>query len=331
MHVEMSQKRKDRILERKLEVTDLKVNSGLTAKDFKIEFPKAVRVYDKNINLPSPDSRDDSISAWRKKFEEIYHLEDNQILKRIAPPFIPERRNYYVNEHSSQASAISTSPSIFIFHWNGKLKNWGLSFGRKPDLNSILDSVLRLKSFEYDGPEELLDLPLPGDWIIRDEVSQETKLMALEQLITHELGRNIQFEKRTVERQVIVATGSFKFIPLSMAPNKDRVYMFSDKFEPNAGGGGGTAKSVAEFLTAIGNRVEVPIVDETQSPEESEGMQIYFNHHRSAYLSEVKDKTEKAEKLQKLLANITEQTELQFKIERQPVEVWFVTEEKENE
>lgn len=83
-----------------------------------------------------------TVSTWRQRFEEVYRLEDNRILKRIAPPFIPERRDYYVNEHSRQASAISTSPDRFIFHWNGKLKNWGLGFTNKLGLGSILGRVL---------------------------------------------------------------------------------------------------------------------------------------------------------------------------------------------
>lgn len=184
-----------------------------------------------------------------------------------------------------------------------------------------------MKSFEYDGPEELFSIELPGDWIIRDEVTQKVKLKALEQLIAEELSRTIQFEKRTVERRVIVATGSFKFHPLPAADNSNRVYMFSDKFEPNAGGGGGTAESVAEFLGTLGNRVGVPVIDETEAPRE---MNIVYNHHRSAYLSKLTNIEEKAKKLQMLLANLTKQTELQFRIQKRPVEVWFITEKKKD-
>ena len=187
--------------------------------------------------------------------------------------------------------------------------------------------MLRLKSFEYDGPKELLNIELPGDWIIRDEVSQKVKLKALEELLAEELDRYIQFEKRIVEREVIVATGRFRFHPLPAADNPNRVYMFSDKFEPNAGGGGGTAESVAEFLGVLGNRVGVPVIDETEASKE---MNIVYDHHRSAYLSKLTNIEEKAKKLEMLLANLTKQTELQFRIEKRPVEVWFITEKKKD-
>ena len=41
-------------------------------------------------------------------------------------------------------------------------------------------------------------------------------------------------------------------------------------------------------------------------------------------------KAEKTGKLQKLLANLTKQTELMFRIEKRPVEVWFITEKKKD-
>lgn len=261
------------------------------------------------------------LPIWRQRFDEVYRLEQGQVLKRVSPPFIPERRDYYLNEHSRQASAISRSPDRFTFHWDGKLKRWGVRFG-SPDLNSALSHVFRLKSYEYELPEEFLSLELPGDWIIRDEAPQETKLKALEQLLADELGRYIRFQKRTVERKVIVATGRFRFRPLPEAPSDNRLYMFSDIFD-DRGGGGGTAESVPEFLLALGNQVGIPVIDQTQSPDE---IRIPYNHHHSSYLRRVKDKTEKAEKLRMMLDNLTKQTGLKFEISSQPVEVWFVTE-----
>ncbi|MHC4156475.1 MAG: LolA-like protein [Planctomycetota bacterium] len=57
MHMEMSQKRNNRAEKKQLQISDLKVNSGLTAKDFKIEFPKGVRIYDKNIGMLLPPNQ----------------------------------------------------------------------------------------------------------------------------------------------------------------------------------------------------------------------------------------------------------------------------------
>ncbi len=184
-----------------------------------------------------------------------------------------------------------------------------------------------MKSFEYDGPEELLSIELPGDWIIRDEVTQKVKLKALEQLIAEELSRTIQFEKRTVERQVIVATGSFKFHPPSETYEHKSVHLYADELDPDEGSGGGTADSVNDFILRLGSLVDMPVVDHTES---SKKIKVPYRHHRSSYLRRIKDKAEKASKLEILLANLTKQTELQFRIEKRPVEVWFITEKKKD-
>jgi len=270
-------------------------------------------------------SRDYPMATWRQRFEAVYRLEDDQILKRISPPFIPERRDYYLNEHSHQASLISRSPDRFVFHWDRKLKRWGLGFINTPDIDSTLRSVLRMNTFEYEGPEELLSLKLPGDWIVRDEVSQEVKLRALEQLLADELGRSIRFEKRIVEQEVIVATGRFKFHPVSGARKQDVVHLYVDELSMS---GGGTAHSVAELLQKIGNRANIYVVDRTEPSEENNIP--YYLHRSSRDLRRMESSPEKTEKLKPFLANLTEQTEIQFEVALQPVEIWFVTEAKEN-
>ena len=110
-----------------------------------------------------------TVSTWRQRFEEVYRLEDNRILKRIAPPFIPERLEYYNHEESHQAEAIPEPPDYFTFHWeNNKLKKWGLGFtGGKRPLDSILRQNLSIEANKFDGPEELLQIEVPGDWIVR--------------------------------------------------------------------------------------------------------------------------------------------------------------------
>jgi hypothetical protein len=266
-----------------------------------------------------------ALSAWRQRFNKVYFLEEGQVLKRIAPPFIPERTEFYKQEESHQASLIERPPDYFTFHWDGELKRWGAGFGSgKRPLRRVLNSNLSMNQNSYEGPQELLEIDVPGDWIVLKDASEEQKLKALEEILAEEIGRNICFEKRTVERQAIVATGNFKYRRLPVVQDDRWIHMFSDDFTPDGGGGGGTADSVSKFLQAIGNRVGMPVIDQTESSEE---IRIPYRHHRSAYLSRIKDPREKAEKLHLLLDNLSRQTNLQFIVERRGVEKWFVIEE----
>ncbi len=262
--------------------------------------------------------------AWEQPFNEVYWLEEDEIIKRIAPPFIPERMDYYRTEHAGQAELIPGGPDYMTFHWDGTRRDWGMGFGRPTSLGQVLGTILSLKRFEYDGPEGLLDLELAGDWIVRDELPQEVKLRALEELIARELGREIRFEKRTVERQVITATGRFQFHPPTDTYESTSVHMYADEGDPDEGAGGGTADSLADFLRRVGDRVNMPVIDRTEPGEE---MRIPYRHHRSSRVYREGDAQEQARKLRLLLDHLTEQTELGFEVTTQPVEVWFAIED----
>lgn len=210
------------------------------------------------------------------------------------------------------------------FSWDGKLDGKGMGFGGVRDLTEPLD-LFGLQSYEYEGPEEVLKMELPGDWIVRTNTTIEERMAALEQLLAEEIDRKISFEKRMVERKVIVASGEFEFHPPSGTYNDSQLHLYSDKLDPDERAGGGTAYSIAKLLNRLGDLVGIPVIDETNVDEE---IHMSFGHHQSSYLRKVKDEAEKMTKLEMLLENLTKQTELKFAIEQQPAEVWFVTEKK---
>jgi hypothetical protein len=262
------------------------------------------------------------IAQWRQRFNKVYFLEEGKILKRIAPPFIQERADYYKEEESTQYSLINRPPDFFTFHWDGALKKWGMGFGDPRTLNSVLNNSLSMSQNTYEGSKELLAIEVPGDWIVRKDATEEQKLKALEEILSKEIGRNIRFEKRSVEQEAIVATGSFKYNRLPVAKNDQSVIMFTgDNVDET--GGSGYADSVKEFLEAIGNIANYPILDQTTTTEK---IVIPYDYYRSAYLRNIENPSEKSEKLLQLLDNISRQTNLQFKVEKRAIEKWFVVE-----
>lgn len=265
------------------------------------------------------------LATWRQGFNKVYHLEDGLVLKRIAPPFIPERQDYYQHEESSQASHIERTPDFFTFHWDGELRKWGLGFGRgNRPLRSVLGSNLSINRNKYEGPKELLDVDVPGDWIVRKDASEEEKLKALEGILAHDIGRRIRFVKRTAKRRAIVVTGRFKYYRLPAVQDDRWIHMFCGEFNMEDAGGGGTADSVHQFLEEIGDHVNMSVVDQS---EPSGKRRIPYRHHRSAYLGRVEDPGEKKAKVLQLLDNISRQTNLEFRLAQHSVEKWFVTEE----
>ncbi|MBN1126761.1 MAG: LysM peptidoglycan-binding domain-containing protein [Sedimentisphaerales bacterium] len=261
-------------------------------------------------------------APWRERFDQVYRLEENQILKRIAPPFIPEREIYYRVEEKDQYELIHEPPSRFVFHWDREgRKSWGLCFSASdPDLRSALTHVMHMKNYEFEGTEAILKAPVTGDWILRNEAPIENRLNELASILHNQLDMDIIFEKRQVRRQSIVVTGNYHFQPTK---SERRIIMFSDQYEPDSGGGGGHADSVNELIQAIGDRVGIPVIDNTQPSGE---VSIGYDHQHSAYLSQVKNPDEKARKLKLLLQNISDQTNLHFSIESRLVDVWFVEE-----
>ena len=67
-------------------------------------------------------------------FNQIYGLREDEVIRRVRPPFIEERMEYYRTEMPSQAQNIPRGPDAMMLRWQaGKLKNFGAFFGKQGD------------------------------------------------------------------------------------------------------------------------------------------------------------------------------------------------------
>jgi beta-lactamase regulating signal transducer with metallopeptidase domain/peroxiredoxin len=277
--------------------------------------------------------------VWKQRFEQVYRLDDGQILKRIAPPFIPERKEYCANESPGPPERHPEGPAVMIFHWRDSQAN--LSYTeehRNFSLGNLVEYILEISiptlgyaevknySGNPEGSEQLLSIQLPGDWILRNEALPEAKARALEKLVADEFGRHIRVQKRIVERDVIIATGQFKFSPVY---SDEEIVMFADEDESVRRKGetviSGT-NTMAQFLQELAWLVSVPVIDRAATTEDT--IINYRAYLGSPSLHRVKDISEKKDKLRFFLDTLSPQTNLQFEITREPVEVWFITEGK---
>ena len=255
-------------------------------------------------------------TEWREEFDEIYSLKENQVLKWIDPSFI-ELRQKTLNESNDQKGYPYTS-----FQWSDRLHiNESRPFFKKVTLKTILEEILGFSRFDYFGPDELLTIEIPGDWIVRKGASKDEILHELERIIP-ESGQLFHFEKRQIVRDVLVVKGVFQFKPLSGTFNDTGIHVFSDKLDNDERGGGGQG-SLRQFLSQLGSVVlDRQIVDQAKSND----VQIAWYWHLSGFLKKLPEGPDKTSKFDLLLNNLSRQTSLGFSKERQPVDVWYIVE-----
>ena len=205
-----------------------------------------------------------------------------------------------------------------VFRWDGRLRHWG-SMGTN-SLQQVLGFVVKLGRGEFDGPAELLNMPVPGDWIVSQDASETDQLKALEKILADELTKPIQFTPRDIEREVIVAAGRYQFRPLGGLPTERAVHLGTELLPPVDGGGG--SGSLREMLDWLGNRVSRLVIDETESSNEK----VQWRDHLARAMNEIASDNELGrELLKRLLENVSKQTSLTFHPERRRVRVWVVS------
>jgi beta-lactamase regulating signal transducer with metallopeptidase domain len=264
-----------------------------------------------------------------------YGLEPSQDLRRVAPPFPPIRMEYYRTGHPSQSEAIKEGPSAMVFRWgDGKLKNWGMTFGDSADpgynLTGALDALLDIKSQQIDGAHELLNTRLAGDWVVREGADQESVLKQLQEILQNEFKLPVKLEFREVDRDVYVARGEYNLTPLPGQEGQgkliltdetittDEIQIFGTQLVPNSGAGGGTGE-FEEFLGWLGRWIGTPIVPEVDLKPTN---QVSWHLHERSPSTEQSRGEDRDPIL--VLGNITLQTGLTFTLEKRPVRILFI-------
>ena len=198
--------------------------------------------------------------SWRHRFESVYELKSGEVLKHIAPPFIPERSEFYHQDksQSEQAKYAPKLPSSFIFRQDGhQLKFWMATYGASVmRLSDVSQNLFQIGRQDIEGPADLLNLPLNGDWTFRAGTKRAQLIQALEAIVSQETGRNIQIQPRKVERKVLIARGDFS--PQTTTASQ-RINVYAEKQDRQNGLGSGTA---GDFLKWLSGCLDVRIVDE---------------------------------------------------------------------
>ncbi len=272
-----------------------------------------------------------------QKKNKAYHLGDGQVLKHIDPSLIrPRARIDWANDMlrhlGSQAGSDASIQREFIrtdrylaFRWDERLIKKGASvFKEGVSLHEAFERIVGLSKSEYQIPGTLLDIKIKGDWVVRKGATKTQLLKAFEEIVQKQMRRPIRFQKQIVERDVIVASGTFRFKPLPKSYDNEWIHVFSDDMDPDERGGGGSG-TLDRFLCSLG---DVPLNQQVLNETDAfRDIKVMWGWHYSGYLRKVNDDAEKQKKLTMLLDNLSQQTGLQFKQEQRNVIVWTVTEQ----
>lgn len=267
------------------------------------------------------------VEPWRKAFEAKYRLEADGILKFVATPFIPERIDYLFNAEPDLRSLgkRGIQRRLYLFEWGqDSIALERLSEHRSIDLSAMLENIVQLSSYEYEGPTYLLNLRLAGDWVVRKNTSPAQRLDALEQILEQETRKSITFIKDSTQDVVMRATGTCQFRPLANAPDPASIFVYAGNWDARQGNsilstGTGTT---AALLDRVGNAIGMPILDQTTPSNQP----LRWMLHESSMLREIKNASDLYNpRLGTLFGALSSQTGLTFTPVIGTHSVWHVT------
>lgn len=266
-----------------------------------------------------------AFEAWQK----VYHLEPKQVVKRIAPPFIPERlagaerKMPFLKKNRDQRGVVST---VIYFMNDDAIENTSITFGGNPDqvggrqLLPLIHGIAGIPAQDIEGPAELLEKEITGDFLVRKGAPTEDIVAGLEAILWLECDLKISLKLREVDREVVVARGRFKFKP--RVEGRQEIDIYGETIGGGAGGGSG---KFAEFLDWAGEFIEPKrrIVDEVD--ERPNGSISWTLNARSPFTE--------AERLadhdsEIVLKHLEEQTGLTFTLAKRKVRTLFIEKAK---
>ncbi len=261
---------------------------------------------------------------WRAQFDKVYRLDEGEVLRYIAEPYIPERDDFFFYQFSrwdrfwvpmKNMPRIPESAELIWDEKKNQVKG-GMRRGRK-DLCDLLWE-LGFYEREFEGDPILLEQLIPGDWIKREEATREELLAAFEKILNEELNLRIRFVPNEVERDVFICSGAFDFHPLGGEYGNKKIHLFVEKPDPadNIQGGGGIG-DLDNFLNYVGRLGKKRIINADRTVVKG----LTWRQHSSTSDWQFKEDTALFEML---LKNVSRQTSLRFKKERQKERIWLV-------
>jgi len=190
-------------------------------------------------------------------------------------------------------------------------------------IKSALEFGTNLTLGDLDIPPDLREVPADGDVVIRPDAPIDNRMKAMESILSAMTNRDLIFEKKPAQRDVIIARGQWQFHPLSggRPRTSNSLHFYTDTLDPQGGAGGGTG-NLAEVLHRLEEITRRKVIDEiTDRPTTNIDWANNYSEHNAT-------KSEAA--LGQLLDNVAKQTSLEFVRTKRMVPVWFIREKSQS-
>ncbi|MBI1390199.1 MAG: hypothetical protein GC154_17300 [bacterium] len=259
--------------------------------------------------------------SWKKRFDEIYQLKPNETVKRIAPPFISERLEYYFDINPGFRKNWPAGPDMMSFWWSESLERAAISYSvhHALSLHQILATAFRLNNYVISGEAEALNLRLSGDWIVRKDASLADRMAALEAILQNELKLSVSIAIKPAEFNVMVAKGRYEMKP-SLYHHADEsgiLFVYTDLSRFPLYRDDVNQTTFRELLESIERKSDLILIDETE--QKSQPIQWRW----------AQQKLTGPDVISRLyLKHITEQTGVEFIPEKRNLPVVVITRSK---
>jgi hypothetical protein len=269
-----------------------------------------------------PPAKDNDEESALKEFQDAYHLEPGQILKRIPRPR-PEGMRIWAKRNQPGRDMRLSQVSAMTFKWQdpAKLTLWSSRYSGDQgfDLKDLLRYLgIDVHAFEMDGDRELLDTIIPGDWVYRQEATDAEKVHALESILQRVLRLRISLTFREVERDVVVVKGQYHYTPEKGRSNNE-IEIYAKQIVPGGGGFGGGGGTFHEFLKWVGDWINRPVISDLATPPKG---QFGWSYNGRMPFTKETQREDHDETL--VLQHLHEQTGLTYTRERRPIRILFV-------
>jgi hypothetical protein len=175
----------------------------------------------------------------------------------LSPPFIQDRQ-LYLDERFPDHDFTKGYPTFILFYWiNDSLQFRGFntsSDGKLP-LIQIIPNLMGIASYQLKGNEEILNYRLAGDFIIRDSIAVEERVVSLQKIINADmdLSANLVSKEKELDSYIIKNMDSSLQLPDSIA-----IDFKTDFDSQNIGSGVGVY--LESFLSAMANYMGKPVL-----------------------------------------------------------------------